>query len=137
MLFPADQWSTADVAREVVYQAVAVRDWGETRTIAESKTRPCQWVNYYVGGSSTPSGQWQTCASGYSWRYHEINPLLGQHPSVGRVNTYFVLSSLAHIAVSNALPETWRAAWQYVTIGVEAGVVARNDSLGIAVNFPW
>jgi hypothetical protein len=102
----ADDWTIADKQREAVYLALHAIDWAQTRTIARN---PDRW--------------------------YEVNPILGEHPSVGRVDGYFAVMALAHIAVSNALPTRYRTAWQYVSIGFEAGVAGHNLSLGIGVKF--
>ena len=68
-------------------------------------------------------------------RYHEINPLMGKHPSVGRVNVYMGLSAAVHLAVSWALPKDYRGYWQWVTIGVTGGLVGNNFNIGLKVRF--
>lgn len=101
----ADEWTSTDTKREVAYQSLAVVDWLQTRNIARN---PDYW---------------------------EQNVLLGNHPSVARVNQYFALTGIAHYFISEALPEKYRAPFQYISIGVEIGAVAHNFSIGITVKF--
>jgi len=102
----ADEWMTADTQREAVYLALHAMDWAQTRNIARNP---------------------------YKW--HEQNSILGEHPSVDRVDAYFAIIALAHVAVSDMLPTEYRTAWQHVSIGFEAGVVGHNLSLGIGMEF--
>ena len=67
--------------------------------------------------------------------YHELNPILGDHHSVSEVNRYFAAVYILDPTISALLPEKERKWWQYVTIGIEAGVVARNYSLGLRTDF--
>jgi len=106
----AGEWTKADTAREVAYLALHVADWGQTLEIAD---HPEKW--------------------------HENNPVLGDHPSRGQVNAYFIATGLLHPVVSYGLrkytPDGWVQAWQYVTIGIEVGATANNLKLGIGFGF--
>lgn len=98
-------WSEADTRRQVVYTALHVIDWGQTLHTAESDD------------------------------YYERNPVLGENPSRGEVNTYFALTGLAHYAVSRALPPRYRRVWQYVTITNQAVAVGNNFRIGVKIRF--
>jgi hypothetical protein len=109
------EWTTADTAREAVYLGLHVADWGQTLQVAKHPDK-----------------------------YSEGNSLLGKKPSRSTVNRYFLLTGLGHVGVSYLLPrkaETFgiewapREAWQYVTIGFEAGVVASNFQVGVEVTY--
>ena len=99
-------WTREDTYRQSVLTVLLVVDWGQTRYIAK---HPLQ--------------------------HKEMNQFLGEHPSVGRVNNYFAASILGHAVISYILPPDWRKGWQYVWIGIEFGVVQRNHSIGIKVDF--
>jgi len=58
-----DEWLFADTKREVLYLTLHTIDWAQTRTIAR-----------------------------HPEMYRETNVFLGEHPSTGRVDRYFVLS---------------------------------------------
>lgn len=103
---PAFAWSDGDTKREAVYLTLHTMDWLQTREIARN---PARW--------------------------YETNSILGEQPSIGRVNNYFALTGLAHILVSKALNPKYRKVFQYVTIGIEGGVVVHNYSIGIEVRF--
>lgn len=88
-------------------------DWGQTRNIVHRADTGC---------AGDP-----TCI--------ERNPFLGRNPSIRRVDTYFAVTALAHTAISYALPPDWRRGWQHITIGLEAGVVGYNYSIGLKMDF--
>jgi len=98
----AADWSTGDTVREVIAEGLIATDFAQTRTIAAN---PQQWS--------------------------ELNPLLGSHPSVGKVNLLAVGVLIAHPVISYLLPRPYREVFQYVTIGVEATAVSHNYQIGI------
>ncbi len=65
----------------------------------------------------------------------ELNLYLGKHPSLGKVDTYFISTLAIHTLVSYSLTPRYRKWWQYLTFGVETGVVVRNYNLGVKVDF--
>lgn len=99
-------WTKTDTAREVVWMALHAVDWGQTLEIARNPRD-----------------------------YSEMNPVLGDHPSVGKVNLYMGAWAVAHPLVSYLLPRTWRDTWQYLTIGVSFTCTANNFNLGLKVKF--
>ena len=101
-----DEWSEADKTREAVYLAVDTVDWLQTRNVARN---PQMW--------------------------HETNPILGQHPSVGSGNMYFVSMMLVHVGIVTALPSQYRSTFQYTSIAYEVSYVAGNYRLGISAKF--
>ena len=98
--------ATGDSLREAGWQVLHIVDWGQTLDIARNPGL-----------------------------YHEINPVIGRHPSVGRVNLYMGLSAAGHLAVSWALPKEYRVYWQWMTIGVTGGLVGHNFNIGLRVRF--
>ena len=102
----AEDWSSADTYRQAIVTALIAADWAQTRWIA---THPRN--------------------------ARDLNPILGEHPSLGKVNAYFATFTVAHAAVSAALPVRYRAPWQYVWIGYEWSAVHRNYLAGMRMNF--
>ena len=78
---------------------------------------------------------WQTRDIKNHPGYYETNPLLGKHPSDARIRNYFIGATVAHAAITYALPEKYRPAWQWGTIGVEAAVVLHNKGIGLKIAF--
>lgn len=105
--FKDQSWSNDDIKRQLTYGLLHGADWAQTRTIAKNPTQ-----------------------------YHETNPLLGEHPSVGRVNNYFLTTLLGHALIANYLSPEYRKLFQNATIGLEAGVAGRNKfNVGIGMTF--
>lgn len=102
----ADPWSKQDIALEGVYLVFKALDLGQTLDIAAQPDR-----------------------------YHEINPIIGPHPSSDRVYAYFITTSLLHIGITHFLPSKYRPWFQGVTIGLSAGCVVHNYSIGLRVRF--
>ena len=95
-----------DILLESIFITLCLVDWGQTLNIAD---------NPHL--------------------YYERNPLLGQHPSRGKVNTYFAIAIPLHIGVTYALPKKWRSFWLKGSIGVEVLCVGNNFVLGINTAF--
>ena len=102
----AGDWNTQDTRFEAAYLVLHAVDWSQTRYIAA-----------------------------HPERFIEDNPILGEHPSDAEVNRYFLLTGLIHAGIAYALPSDWRRGFQLVTIGIEAGTVARNYRIGIRSEF--
>ncbi|HTN94025.1 MAG TPA: hypothetical protein VMJ33_05560 [Gallionella sp.] len=105
----ADDWGESDTWREVAFQSLLTVDWLQSRTVAGN---PEKYSNYV-----------------------ETNKILGERPTVGQVNSYFLASSLLHYCISYYLPKDFREAFQYVSIGYEAGYVVNNFRAGIRISF--
>ncbi len=101
-----DEWTKGDTARQLTYATLHAMDWSQSLHIARNPDQ-----------------------------YQEANPLLGKHPTVGRVNSYMATSLLVHTSIAYALPKKYREAWQYVWIGFKAGLVYHNHSIGIRIGF--
>jgi len=101
-----DPWTTGDTVRQGALTALLVADWAQTR--------------YIVKHPET---------------HQEANPLMGEHPSLGKVNNLSVLSIVGHYAIARALPREWRHAWQYVFIGVELDATTYNARAGVKMEF--
>ena len=111
--------SRQDIALEAVYQLTAAADWGQTRWM----TQHWHWAEPGPRGSLHPKER------------HEINPLLGDHPSIGRVNAYFLACGITHALITAALPARWRPYWQGAGIVLEVSFVAHNAALGVHFDF--
>lgn len=102
----ADDWSRNDIYREALYLSLLTID--------------CQQTRY---GSRHPA------------RFEEGNPLLGKHPSIGKINNVCVATGTSHVLVAGLLPEKWRYAFQGFSIIIEAGIVGTNYSAGVKWGF--
>lgn len=99
------QWTTEDRMAGVTALTFTVIDWGQTRYIAEHQ------------------------------QFYEINPILGMHPSMAKVNTYFAGALIGGTILTFALPEKDRKWFLGGVTVLELGVTAHNANIGIRVNF--
>ena len=120
-----DSWSRADTALQGVFLGLLAVDYFQTRTMAKN-----DWM---LDGK----------------QYSEINPIMGSHPSTGSVDAYFAISAVGHTIIAMALPPNYsfhwfdgeelnipaRRLWQFLWIGVEAGYVGWNYSVGVRIEF--
>lgn len=103
----SSEWKPIDKALLVGSTAMLVVDWGQTRYIAKHPDT-----------------------------YHELNPILGKHPSLSRVNAYFSAAIVGNYLIAEYLiPPEARSLYLGVVTGVELAVVGRNKHLGIKLSF--
>ena len=101
-----DKWTKEDSKIQGTYYILKFIDWRQTRYIAKN---PHQW--------------------------HEMNPILGRHPSVNTVDTYFLITTILHTVISYYLPQPYRKWWQSITIVGSGTFVFYNFSVGIKMDF--
>lgn len=118
----ADDWSSGDKELLTVALATLAIDWGQSRYIAT-----------HVETTTT----YLTPTSGYvtTTRITERNPLLGEHPGVGKVNGYFALAMLGTAGLAYALPADKRRTFLWGVTIVETVVIFSNHSAGIRMAF--
>lgn len=100
-----ERWDKQDKALFVASQALLVADWSQTRKIAKNPSE-----------------------------YREYNIILGKHPSVDKVDAYFLSTMTLNYVLAAAFPE-YRKDQFKVLIGVETLVVHRNTTIGLSVGF--
>ena len=102
-----DDWSPADTKRQMMWTSMHVLDWSQTLRIDDDPT------------------------------LKEGNPILGEYPSDGRVNTYFLITGVGHYLVSKNLSPRARKWWQWTTFVVAVGVVKHNSDNGLSVRLEF
>lgn len=103
----ASDWSKKDTVRESIYIAVSAADWAQTRYIAKHPSK-----------------------------FRETNSMIGAHPSISKVNNYFVGMIATHALIAELLPNgRARAGWQIAGIAWETMLVLHNHEIGINFNF--
>ncbi len=70
----------------------------------------------------------------------EENPLMGEHPSDGKVLGYFAATGVLHYLVTRELvrenvPAPIVQTWEALGIGLEVGMVAHNYQIGLRARF--
>jgi hypothetical protein len=110
-----DPWTTEDKMLEGTWQTLHAIDWSQTLNISDREDR-----------------------------YHEINPLIGEHPSRTKVNTVMGAAALLHPIVVNWLPRKVkvfgfdlpaRAIFQSISISSTGGLVTSNFDIGLRITF--
>ena len=108
-------WTEGDIIREFIWGTLHVCDWGQTLYAADNPKR-----------------------------FIERNPILGDHPSRGKVNAYMGTWLVAHPIITNYLPRevVWldtkiplRAIFQSLSIGISGYSVIHNFSAGVHMSF--
>jgi len=102
----ACSWSRADVTRHVALTGLMAVDMAQTLRIADDPNR-----------------------------WHEYNPILGDHPSKAEVCIYFATSYVVVTAAAAMLNPPYRAWLQYLAIGVQTASVGNNYAIGLGFGF--
>lgn len=100
-----DEWDKTEIGMEIVYVGLHLVDWGQTLDI-----------------ENHPG-------------LYETNPILGKHPSRGKINAMFFTGLVLQPIIAHALPHKWRKAWIGSGIMLEAGCVGNNIHVGIGASF--
>jgi len=102
----ADPWTPAQKYAQAGITAMQIIDWGQTRNIA-----------------SHPES------------FRESNPIMGNHPSKGSVDAYFLLSIPVHILATHFTPSKYRKYIQAIQIGSSGYCITENFRIGLGVKF--
>ena len=100
------KWTKKDTAYQLTFTALTLADWGQTRHTAQNPDK-----------------------------FYEKNPILGKHPSTGKVDLYFASCILGHSIISYLLPEKPRRIWQNFWIAIESYCVISNNTIGVKIDF--
>jgi len=103
--------SNTEVTKEVAMVGLLIVDYAQTRSIDGF------------------------CDDKIDCTMHETNPLLGRCPGAARVRNYFLGMIGAHIAITNLMPQKYRAAWQNAGLALEVAITANNVRLGLRMKF--
>ena len=99
-------WDSTDYALGAAAVSTLVVDWGQTRYIVKNPQK-----------------------------YSETNPILGEHPSMGRTNLYFLGAITGTLLLANWLEPSNRKWFLGTVTAVELVVIGRNKNIGIGVSF--
>lgn len=101
----ARDWTGEELGWGAAAAAVRLADWAQTRNIVRNPDR-----------------------------FRETNPLIGEHPSRGRVDGAFVIGSAVLFGLAHYLPEYRKSILRWFVV-IGGGVVARNASIGVRMSF--
>lgn len=104
------KWTWEDTGLQTVFAGIWVADWSQTLHIARNPTK------YYERGNT----------QGF---VH-----LGNHPSIGRINSYFAGYLAWHTFVAYKLSKPYRTIWQGAYIIYDYDKVQKNRSIGIGLS---
>lgn len=104
----------------------ARRSWSKAHTAL---------AGVFIVGLMIDAAQTRALA-GDGWStFREGNPLLGDRPSVGQINTYTALAGLGVLGAAAALPPRLRSWLLGGAIALQALTVARSLRMGIPIKF--
>jgi hypothetical protein len=120
-----NNYDTALIALEII-------DWGQTRDIADSYEKA-----HFSKTTSYENGFLVTYYSYFpgDYKYFEVNPLLGKHPSLKKVNEYFSLCILTDVLISNHSSSEFHKWWDIVGLTLESYCVTHNWKMGVGFKF--
>jgi hypothetical protein len=117
----AEVWDTTDKVLAAASVTLIALDWGQTRWATKN---PC---------ANTPSG------TGCDDPYRENGPIakrvIGEHPSVGKVNAYFVTYIASTLLIADWLSPPNRKMFLGTITAIEIAFTAHNRSVGVKVDF--
>ena len=100
------EWTKTDTKFQLTYTALHIADWGQTRYVAK-----------------------------HPESYKEANPLIGEHPSVKKVDRYMASTLIMHTVISFWMQGEDRRIWQCISIGAKAAAVGHNYRIGVKIDF--
>ena len=71
----------------------------------------------------------------YNEGYHELNPLLGRHPTTDRVDRHFALGFVLNYLFIDWLDSENRTLYLKIYTVTEGTIAARNLSIGLRLRF--
>jgi hypothetical protein len=115
---------------DTVLLVLRVVDWGQTREIATA-TKPI----YQAYFDPNLPLKYYLVQIGEEYLYCETNPILGKHPSIEHVDTYFIMLIGIDILIANYSNPQFKKWWQYIGIICESYYVYNNFRLDIKMKF--
>lgn len=106
---PFEGWTDEEKAWFVASEVSQILDYQTTRNVLYQKPK---WKNYY-----------------------EVNPLLGRHPSQGKLNIAEVATIVGDYYFSDWLSHDNRLLWLRAHTIIELGITAHNLNIGAEIRF--
>lgn len=99
--YPFEGWDGRDTRLQAAYTALHVMDWAQTAQIARNDD------------------------------YHELNPILGEHPSASEVNLFMGVSLVLFTVLPGLIQPKYRTWMTSYMCLARAAAVAHNYRIGI------
>lgn len=124
--FERDPWTMQDTILEAT---VIGTFFVEYRQNIYAVTPKVKYYNITIEGDPYILKQETTC--------FPQNPFLGRHPSKKRITSYFIATSIWHVAFAYAIPNPYRQLFQCTTIFFESTILLKNYKIqgGWHINF--
>jgi hypothetical protein len=104
--FAGEQWNTTDKTLGTILGTGILIDWGQTRYISQ-----------------------------HPHAFEERNMVLGNHPSLGRVNAHFLGYAAATYAFANYLDGPDRRTFLILMTVYQIATISHNRSIGVKISF--
>lgn len=101
-----DKWSNTEKTKEAAWLILHAVDYSQTRYAME---RPDE--------------------------FKELNSLLGEHPSEGRLNLLTLVTGVGHVLITDYAGKKYRSLFQNITLGFKVGTVANNFYVGAKIEW--
>lgn len=102
----AGEWDKIDYSLLGIAGTGIILDWGQTRYIVKNPQS-----------------------------FHELNPTLGNSPSMGSVNKFFIGRLALHGTMAYILPDPFRKIWLVGEITIRFNAVKNNRNIGVGFSF--
>ena len=101
-----------------------------------SKSMLGEWDAWRVGANLALMADWAQTRDISTTGRKELNPILGDHPSLSKVNIYFAsIILVTNIIGEYVLPKRHKKTWYAIVVIAEGVVVARNLNIGVKFKF--
>lgn len=111
----ADKWDKEDKYLASTFTIATILDWGQTRDIVRHQKE-------YKQGDVL---------------HREANPILGETPSLKRVDTYMPLYIGTTLLAAHVLPKKYKKYLLYYAAIIELAAITNNHGNGLIVNFHY
>jgi len=108
-----------------------------TTSVADNRTWTSEekaWLGTAAAFTVTDWATTRDLSRRYNEGYYENNPILGKHPSTGRVDLYFVTAGLIGYTIADNLDQH-RTTFLQMWTGVSIFYTNRNLNLGLKMKF--
>ena len=126
----------------VVIAAATLAAFPMRASAQRTGTRPRSWSATHIAlASAFAVALWIDAAqtrglAARGWQgYREANPILGPHPTAGRVNTYTAVVGLGVLGTAAAVAGRMRCSVLGVALAIETFTIAGTVREGIAISF--
>jgi hypothetical protein len=121
--YSADKWDKEDLILASIFTATTVIDWGQTRDMVKINEKTGLTRGYI-------DGQWISRLP-----HRETNYLLGNYPTIGKVDTYMPLAIASTLTIAHYLPKKKRKFFLYFVSILEIYTIHNNQKFGLKINF--